>query len=158
MKKADPDLDRGKIRVEQYGERGTKALTYELIRENGVEISKTLLRTETTKEPVSKIEYYGTKPVITVRCKYNDTVLKASQKNGIDPDTVCNLMMKESLGNPYATGYWNEVHYYGLFQYNQGTWNNLSSKAGFAGYDIYDATAQIYTTAWALTHGYASRW
>ncbi len=155
IEKADPELDRGKMRVEQYGERGIRALTYEVIRENGVEISKTLLRNEVTKEPVSKIEYYGTKPVITVCCNYNDTVLKASQKNGIDPNTVCNLMIKESNGNYNS---YNPNGYYGLFQYSQGTWNNLSNKAGYGGYDIYDVTAQIFTTAWALTHGYASRW
>ena len=63
IKKDDPNLEKGKTRVEQVGEKGEKHLIYELTRENGVEISKVLLSTEVVSEPVSEIVYIGTKVV-----------------------------------------------------------------------------------------------
>jgi len=39
-----------------------------------------------------------------------------------------------------------------------GFWQWASAKAGYSGASIYDPTAQIFTTAWALTHGQAGRW
>jgi len=82
IEKADPELDRGKTRVEQYGEKGTRALTYEVIRENGVEISKTLLRDEVTKEPVNTVKYYGTKVTVLSSHK-GDATLTNAYPNGI---------------------------------------------------------------------------
>ena len=61
--KKDPDLEKGRTRVEQAGEKGLKNLFYEVIREDGVEISKKLQKTEVAKEPVVKIVYEGTKVI-----------------------------------------------------------------------------------------------
>ena len=156
IKKEDNTLDKGKIRVEQKGKAGTRILTYLVRREDGVEVSRNLTKTEITAEPVSEIQIIGTRPVITGWCKYNDLVLDASIKNGLDPDKLCALMRKESNGHPNSVN--PKGPYIGLFQYTESFWAQASKKAGFAGADIYDAKAQIYTTAWALTHGYSGRW
>jgi len=155
IKKDDNTMDQGKTKVQQAGQKGIKLLTYEVHREDGEEVSRKLLSTEITKKPVDEIILIGTKPVITVKCKYNDTVIDAALKYGTDANALCSLMMKESNGNP-TSGQGND--YQGLFQYTDGFWASASAKAGFSGANIFDPKAQIYTTAWAFTHGQRSRW
>lgn len=46
----------------------------------------------------------------------------------------------------------------GLFQYIGSTWRSFSSRAGYGGASIYDATAQANVTAWAFANGYSSHW
>lgn len=154
IKKEDKTLDEGKTRVERKGEKGTKDLYYEVRREDGIEISRVLKRTEISKQPVDEILIIGTKPVITVPCRFNSMVLDAGIKNGIKPNDLCYRMMRESNGNPNSDG----GKYKGLFQYEEGFWRSVSAKAGYSGASIWDAQAQIYTTAWAWAHGYRSRW
>lgn len=156
VKKEDKTLDQGKTRIDQKGQKGTKVLTYQVRREDGLEISRTLINTEVTIEPVDEIFIIGTKPAITGWCKYNDWVLDASIKNGLDPNQLCALMRKESNGHPDSSGQGGA--HLGLFQYDPGFWSTVSQKAGYSGADIFDPKSQIYVTAWALTHGYAGRW
>ncbi len=151
----DPTLDKGKTTVKQAGKKGEKKLTYEVIREDGVQISKTLKKSEVVKEPVEEILLVGTKPVITVRCKYNDTVLAAAIKYNYDPNKLCNLMIKESNGHADSVS---GGGYKGLFQYEEGFWRDASAKAGYANASVFDPTAQIFTTAWAFSHGLGGKW
>jgi hypothetical protein len=155
ISKDDDTLDKGKTKIEQKGVNGEKTLTYEVRREDGVEVSRKLINTETTLKPVDEILIIGTKPVITGWCKFNDLVLEASIKNGLDPDRLCSLMHKESNGNVGSTSGGGHL---GLFQYTEGFWADASAKAGYSGASWNDAKAQIFTTAWAVTHGYAGRW
>lgn len=60
-KQDDPTLDKGKTKVKQAGAMGEKKLTYEVTRENGIEISKVLLSSEVTKEAIGEILLVGTK-------------------------------------------------------------------------------------------------
>lgn len=154
-KKIDDDtLDEGKTKVAQAGKTGKKTLTYSVRRENGVEISRTLISEEISIEPSDEIIKVGTKPVISVHCKYNDAVIAAAIKYRQDPNVLCNLMMKESRGNPNSNG----GQYQGLFQYDVDFWPEASKKAGFGGASIYDAQAQIYTTAYLFSVGQGGRW
>ncbi|HLC43556.1 MAG TPA: G5 domain-containing protein [Patescibacteria group bacterium] len=155
-KKNDNTLDKGKTKIQQKGVLGVRTLTYLVRREDGVEISRTLQKNEITTPPVTEIQIIGTKPVITGWCKYNDLVLDASIKNGLDPDKLCALMRLESNGHADSVGQGGA--HLGLFQYDPGFWSSASAKAGYTGANIFDAKAQIYTTAWALTHGYSGRW
>ncbi len=155
IKKEDKTLDQGKTRIDQAGQKGELTLTYEVRREDGVQVSKTLLKTETTKQAINQLLIIGTKPVITGWCKYNDLVLDASINNNIDPNKICALMKKESNGHPDSV---NNDTYFGLFQYESGFWADASKKAGFSGASITDPKAQIYVTAWAFAHGYSGRW
>jgi len=152
----DPTLDQGKTTVATKGQNGKKQLTYSVRREDGVEISRILVKTSTITESVTEIVKIGTKPVIIGWCKYNDDVIAASIKNNLDPNKLCALMKKESNGHPDSVN--PAGPYIGLFQYTEGFWADAAKKAGFAGASIYDARSQIFVTAWALTHGYAGRW
>lgn len=60
----DPTLDKGKTKVKVVGVMGEKKLTYEVTRENGVEISKVLLTSEVTKEATGEILLVGTKVTV----------------------------------------------------------------------------------------------
>lgn len=155
IKKDDPTLDKGKTRVARAGILGQKQLTYEVRREDGAEVARKLTNTEVIKKAEDEQLMVGTKPVITGWCKYNDSVLDASAKYGADPNLLCKGMKIESNGHSNSIG---AGKYYGLFQYELGLWAAVSAKAGYAGADWGDPKAQIYTTAWALTHGYKSRW
>lgn len=157
IKKEDPNLERGKSYITQKGEKGLKEMVYKVKRENGVEVSRLLLEEKIISQPKDQIVVYGTKKVITVRCKYNDWVLQAANKYNLDPNGLCTTMMKESNGNPNSIGFWGEPTY-GLFQYKIGFWGFASGKAGFSGAAWNDPYAQIFTTAWAWANGYRNRW
>lgn len=58
----DPTMEVGKEKVSQYGANGCKSITYKIVKQNGVEISKTVLSTDTYK-PMNKIIKRGTKVV-----------------------------------------------------------------------------------------------
>ncbi len=161
--KNDPNLDEGLTRIEKAGVNGNTKLTYQVTRENGVQVSKILIKTEKTADPQDQIQYKGTRPVITVPCNYKSIVITAAINSGYSANKICNLMMNESQGNYLSVGEYDGVQYYGLFQYtigdgNGGSWADMSQKAGYGGSRWSDPTAQIMTTAWALTHGYASKW
>jgi len=81
--------------------------------------------------------------------------LAAAIKYKQDPDTICNLMMKESNGH---AGSVNPSGYYGLFQYDLGLWASASAKAGYAGASWDNPTAQIYTTCYLFSVGQSWRW
>lgn len=79
VEKEDPNLPRGQVRVEK-GAAGERVKTFQVTRENGVEVKRVLLKNEVTKEPVDETRIVGTKVVIgktyTGRAswyKYNST-------------------------------------------------------------------------------------
>lgn len=60
----DPTLERGKQIVSQQGQNGRKKLTYEVRRENGLEVSRTLVSQTVDQETKTKIIKNGTKVVV----------------------------------------------------------------------------------------------
>jgi len=64
INKDDPNLDKGKTRVEQGGKRGSKQQIYKVVRENGQEVSRTLVSEKITQQPQDKIILKGTKEVV----------------------------------------------------------------------------------------------
>jgi hypothetical protein len=146
----------GAQKVIQAGKNGEKEKTFLLIREDGELISKTLLKTVTTIAPqTQKVQQGGLNPVSAKCAQYKDWVVDASKKNGIDPNALFYRMQKESNCNPNSQA---AAGYQGMLQYDPTLWVKLSKDAGFAGASIWDAKAQIYTTAWAWAHGHRSRW
>ena len=65
----DSSLAKGTTRVRTKGVAGVKTLTYEVTFTNGVQTSKTLIRTETTRQPVTQVIAVGTKQ--TSKCDPN---------------------------------------------------------------------------------------
>lgn len=59
----DPSLAKGSTRIRVRGVAGVKTLTYEVTLANGVQTSKKLVRTQTTKRPVTQVVAVGTKHV-----------------------------------------------------------------------------------------------
>lgn len=150
------DLYKGQREIEQRGADGKKTKTFRLRYENNVLVSRVLIKEEIIINPRSEIIIVGIRPRITVRCRFNSIVEEASAKYGVDANSLCRTMMCESNGNPNS--YNPSGPYYGLYQYTLGLWNLLSPKAGYAGADIFNPTAQIFTIAWAWSHGYRGRW
>jgi len=64
VRKENPNVEKGNKTVLQKGENGNKNKFYLVIREDGEQISKTLTKTETTKEPTQEIVEVGTKIVV----------------------------------------------------------------------------------------------
>ncbi|PIS07977.1 hypothetical protein COT78_00645 [Candidatus Berkelbacteria bacterium CG10_big_fil_rev_8_21_14_0_10_43_13] len=64
VKKENPSLEKGTKSVLQKGVLGSRAKTYLVIREDGEEVSKTLIKSEVTQVPVSEIDEIGTKVVV----------------------------------------------------------------------------------------------
>jgi hypothetical protein len=56
----DDSLDKGQTEVSQAGQNGIKTLTYEITYENGQQISKSLISTTTTTQPIEQIVNIGT--------------------------------------------------------------------------------------------------
>lgn len=146
----------GAQKVVQAGKNGEREKTYLLIREDGELVSKTLIKTTTILTPqTARIQQGGLNPVSAKCAQYKDWVVDASKKNGIDPNALFYRMQKESNCNPNSQA---AAGYQGMLQYDPSLWVKLSKDAGFAGASIWDAKAQIYTTAWAWAHGHRSRW
>lgn len=60
----DSNQPRGVRQTRQKGEKGAKTLTYQVTRENGVEVGRKLIKTEVTKEPVDELVVIGTRVVM----------------------------------------------------------------------------------------------
>lgn len=61
VQSASGELERGVQQIQQAGQNGTRQLTYRLKRENGQEVSRSLIDTRILKEPLSQIVMNGTK-------------------------------------------------------------------------------------------------
>lgn len=156
--KNDANLEKGKQKIETKGVNGSKKRVYHLRRENGVLVSKVLVKDTVTLEPIDEVIIKGTKPPLNLISsgKYKETINVAAEKYRTDATVLYKLMILESNGNYKSVG--GGGRYKGLFQYTDGAWLSMSSKAGYSGANIFDPAAQINVTAWAITHGYKSKW
>lgn len=156
IRKNDVDLEKGQTKTEQKGINGEKEVRYLVKRVDGVEASRSVIETKVTKEPQTEILIIGIGPKLVHSGPYVDTLNAAAKKYLINATALQCLMYRESGGSA-DTGY-PDAQYKGLFQYEEGYWVDASNQAGYGGASIYDATAQIYTTAYQLTHGQSRRW
>ena len=69
------ELDYGIENVKQEGSEGTREITYEVTKVNGVETDRKVISDIVTKEPINKIIEVGTKPVITTDTEVEDKVI-----------------------------------------------------------------------------------
>lgn len=77
---------------------------------------------------------------------------------GCNSNQLKRVMNCESGQNPLAVNRREPGQPSGLFQYKLQTWSNFSQKAGIPNANIWDADAQIYTTAWAFSKNLSSHW
>lgn len=159
IKKNDVNLEKGQTRVETAGVNGQREVTYHVRRVDGEEISRKVISSKVIKEPQNQILIVGIGPRLAQSGPYVDIINAAARKYLINGTALMCLMLRESNGHNTSIGYvGDEPTYYGLFQYTLGFWASASAAAGFGGADWTDPTAQIYTTAYELTHGQGRRW
>lgn len=161
IKKNSVDLEKGQTEIETKGVKGEKQVKYLVKRVDGEEVSRSTIDTNIIKQPINQVTIIGIGPKLAKSGPYLSDINGAAKKYLINGTALMCLMLAESRGDPNNIGQDNYGTYYGLFQYkdgNNGFWVDVSRKAGYSGADWSNATAQIYSTAWALTHGYASRW
>lgn len=156
VRKTSIDLEKGQTEVDKKGVKGEKEIVYVIKRVDGVEVSKTQKSVTVIRESVSEILIIGIGPKYAKSGPYKDTINAAARRYLINGTALMCLLLNESGGSANA-GY-PDGQYKGLYQYEDGFWADISSKAGYAGASIYNAEAQIYTTAYALTNGYGRRW
>jgi resuscitation-promoting factor RpfB len=135
------DLYKGQTKVTQQGVNGSRKQNVHIVYNDGVEVSRDITGTVVLSLPQNKITIVGVKP-------YNagmwwDTIVVASQKYGVSAEKMFNVMNCESGGDPTRVS---GAGYVGLFQWDT-SFTSWSAKAGYAGADRTDATAQIYATA-----------
>ncbi|MFA6422919.1 MAG: G5 domain-containing protein [Patescibacteria group bacterium] len=154
--KQTKDMEKGTQSLEQKGKNGKLKKTYHVRRENNKEVSRKLINKEVVVESVDEIILIGTGPKLAKSGPYLTEINSAAKQYDINGTALSCLMMIES-GGTANTGF-PDAQYNGLFQYEEGFWADISKKAGYGGSSIYNGPAQIYTTAYALTHGFATRW
>jgi len=64
VKQSNPNMEKGTKNVLQKGVSGNRAKTYLVIREDGEEVSRTLVKSEITQAPTNEIDEVGTKVVV----------------------------------------------------------------------------------------------
>lgn len=157
IKKDDPTLNKGSTKVPTRGVNGVMTSQYRDTRKDGVTVSHVLLNQTVTTAPVSEVYLIGTKPVITVPCAgYDNQVLSAAIANKVDPNLLCKGLIIESNGHAGSIG--GGGQYVGLFQFTPSFWAQAAAGAGLPGANIMSGNDQIKVAAWAIGHGYASRW
>lgn len=151
--KDDYWVPKGQNKVTTAGVSGSKKQTFKVVYKNGVEVSRKLLSESVVSRPVTEVVSRGLKPSGD---KYNrwPILVAAGTKYGVSPDEMFNVMMCESKGYQYAGEY---GPYKGIFQWD-GSFSTWATKAGFAGADIFDVTAQAYATALRVSKSGWAAW
>ena len=156
LTKNSVDLERGQTEIQTKGINGEKKIIYLVKRVDGEEVSRSVIDTSVVEEPVSEVKIIGIGPKLAKSGPYKDTINAAAKEYLINGTALMCLMLTESGGSA-DTGY-PDGDYKGLFQYTDGYWADASAAAGYGGSSIYNAEAQIFSTARALTHGQSGRW
>jgi rare lipoprotein A (peptidoglycan hydrolase) len=146
-KKEDDDtLEKGKTKVEQKGEEGTKLVVFEITLENGKEISSKKIREEIIKEPVSKIIKVGTKEPekevgVEPEKSEANTVSVKSENDSTKPGVASNSCGVDSNRSWNSPGIWVR----GKTDYQHNPFNDIgcypSKQQGYASHYGYDFKA-----------------
>lgn len=103
----DADREVGYKEITTPGVKGEKTVTYEVTMKNGQEVARKEIQSVVTKEPQKQVEIVGAKP-------------------SFDGDFAAALAQLRSCEGNYNS--WNPAGpYYGAYQFNEGTWNSVSS-------------------------------
>jgi uncharacterized protein YabE (DUF348 family) len=146
----DSNLEVGKKELRITGQNGERAVIYQVIEENGIELSRNELQTIITKEPVTEVYARGSKPATlssTINVSGDKVALMAAA--GIAPSDyvyVDYIVSKESNWRPGALNSGSGA--YGLCQ------SLPASKMASAGADY--LTNPVTQLSWC--NGYASRY
>jgi resuscitation-promoting factor RpfB len=151
----DANREIGYRQVETPGKAGKKMVTYEIIMQNGKEVSRVEVQSVVTKQPIKQVETVGSKrPPVAGPAEILNKINAASARLGIDANRVATIAKCESGFNPNAdSGY-----YKGIFQHDPNYWPARASRYGFAGASIFDVDAQIGVSTQMMAGGGWSHW
>lgn len=79
--RSDQDLLKGREKIVQQGEKGKVSREYEVVKEDGKEVSRTLTEEKTIKEPTKKVIAVGTKVMVASAATSSADSSKAIQKS-----------------------------------------------------------------------------
>lgn len=103
----DADREVGYREVTTPGVKGRKTVTYEVVMKNGEEVDRQEIQSVVTQQPERQVEIVGAKP-------------------SFDGDFAAALAKLRSCEGGYNS--WNPAGpYYGAYQFDQSTWNGVSS-------------------------------
>lgn len=145
-------LPKGQTKVKQAGVNGVKKQIFKVRLTNGVETSRVLISQSTVTKPVTEIIVKGVRPTNDKYSRWPQ-IVEVATRYGLDPEGMYNVMYCESKGYQYA----DSGTYKGIFQWD-GSFYNWATKAGFAGADIFDVTAQMHATAYRVAKNGWSAW
>jgi uncharacterized protein YabE (DUF348 family) len=103
----DANRDVGFKQVNTQGVNGTKMVTYEIIMQDGREVSRTVIQSVVTKEPVKQVETVGTKLTNTFSGSFAGALARLRS---------CEGSYTSNTGNGY----------YGAYQFDIQTWGGYS--------------------------------
>lgn len=106
----DANKDVGFKQVTTTGQNGTKVVTYEIVMQNGIEVSRTAIQQVVTKQPSKQVEVVGTKASNTFGGSFAEALARLRS---------CEGGYTTNTGNGY----------YGAYQFDRQTWGGYG---GFA--------------------------
>ena len=109
----DQDRSRDFKEVRTPGKPGKKQVTYEIVMQNGVEVSRKVIQSVTTLEPVKQIEVIGVKSNHSASLNEWLSALRSCESGGA---------YDRNSGNGF----------YGAYQFMIGTWDRIAPKVGRA--------------------------
>jgi uncharacterized protein YabE (DUF348 family) len=102
----DASQPAGYEKINDPGKPGRKSVTYEVVVQNGYEVSRHIIQSVDVKQPLKKIITIGVKP-------------------SFSGDFAAALAKLRSCEGGYDS--WNNAGpYYGAYQFNRGTWNSVA--------------------------------
>lgn len=151
----DANREVGYRQVKTPGKKGKKMVTYEIVMQNGKEVSRKMIQTVVVTKPAKQVDVVGTKhPPVAGPAEILAKINQASARLGIDANRVAGIAKCESGFNPMAdSGY-----YKGLFQHDPRYWPSRAASFGFAGASIFDVDAQIGVSTGMMAGGGWSHW
>lgn len=106
----DANQEIGYKQVQTAGQNGKKTVTYEVNMQNGVEVSRKVVNSNMTKQPVEQVEVIGTKFSNTFSGSFGEALARLRS---------CEGSYTSNTGNGY----------YGAYQYDIQTWGNYQGYA-----------------------------
>jgi uncharacterized protein YabE (DUF348 family) len=100
----DPKLLKGREKVIQEGKKGTVSRKFEIVKENGKEITRTLLAEKTITEPKKKIIAVGSKSLVASSASAKKSRVSVSRNNSAAPSGGKEFYVTATAYTAYCNG------------------------------------------------------
>jgi uncharacterized protein YabE (DUF348 family) len=113
VRKKSSNLRKGVTKVDTPGERGVRAVTYEIVRHNGETVKRTKIKSKLIRKPVTEVILVGTKTTTTAKNK-------SSSGSSTPSGSVWDKLAECESGGNWSINTGNG--YYGGLQFSLSTW------------------------------------